>query len=157
MEKGQWFPFKGLRERGETNIQAAIREIREETCDAVHVDRIDLDCNYSTKRKHYHIGLYMITINEIIQFFHNRISNNLDKVYLEKEDIKLFPVDNIGEYVFHEITRIPIEFYYSALIRLQSNIRSNTIIRQTHDIQFQNKPKKKNVENLRIRTHSAKS
>ena len=129
MEKGQWFPFKGLREKGETNVEAAIREIREETCDAVHINTLELDCNYSTKRKHYHIGLHQITLQEIMQFFHNRYNNDFNSAYLEKEDIKLFPIDHIQEFDFHEITRIPIDFYYQYLLKLQTDIHINIMNR----------------------------
>jgi ADP-ribose pyrophosphatase YjhB (NUDIX family) len=138
MEKGQWFPFKGLRDRGETNTQAAIREIKEETCNSVHITNIDLNCNYSTKRKHYHIGLVRITPDEFSQFYYNREnmlndwradnkSSCYNWNYLEKNDIKMFPVDDIMNYNFHEITEIPIKYYYNHLIKLQQDVRLGLI------------------------------
>jgi ADP-ribose pyrophosphatase YjhB (NUDIX family) len=134
MEKGQWFPFKGTREKGETNNQAAIREIKEETCNAVHIKHIELKCNYSTKRKHYHIGLTRITSEEFNLFYHNKhimlheynpkgTPLEYNWAYVEKEDIKMFPLDNIMSNNFHEITKIPIKYYYHYLSKLQRDVR----------------------------------
>lgn len=130
MERGDWFPFKGIKEDDETFIQAAIREIKEETCDAVHINFIDLKCKYSTKRKHYYIGLIRITISEFNQFFINRTKLLNAKLiiknkhaYLEKDDIKMFPLDNIMSNSFHSITNIPIKYYHKYLHKLQYNIR----------------------------------
>ena len=70
MEKGMWFPFKGTRETGETCTEAAIREIYEETCSIVKLDDIELNCQYSTKRKYYHIGLVYVNHNDkLIDFY----------------------------------------------------------------------------------------
>lgn len=145
MEKGEWFPFKGIREKGETNIQAALREIKEETCNAINVNHIDLKCNYSTKRKHYHIGLTRITKDEFNQFYLNRYNmlNNYNQdgnklkynwPYLEKEDIKMFPIEDIMKFNFHEITEIPIRYYYNQLIRLQRDIQNGSIISKTSQL-----------------------
>ena len=139
LENGAWFPFKGTREKGETNVQAAIREINEETCGAVTTDSIKLRCNYSTKRKHYHIGLVKITSNEFKQFYINRntiINNSHIKGYsindswhyLEKDDIKMFPINDIMKFNFHEITEIPIRYYYHQLVRIQKEIINKSII-----------------------------
>ena len=126
MEKGQWFPFKGVREKGETNDCAAIREINEETCGSVCIKYIDLKCNYSTKRKHYHIGLVIIYKNDFINFYKNRENMiNCGKVdFLEKNKIKMFQIDNILVNNFHEITSIPIKFYLPYLINLQNELKS---------------------------------
>jgi predicted NUDIX family NTP pyrophosphohydrolase len=132
MEKGAWFPFKGIREKTETNKQAAVREIYEETCGVVNVSNINLQCNFSTKRKHYHIGLAFISINEIKQFYINRnkleyeIKNQKDIdykwAYLEKTDLKIFKLDTIFKNKFHEVTYKPIKFYYNYLKKIQSSI-----------------------------------
>jgi hypothetical protein len=138
MEKGNWFPFKGTRERGETNVQAAIREIKEETCGALHVDHIKLSCNYSTKRKHYHIGLTRISVDEFSQFYHNRsdmlnersnrnTSSEYNWSYMEKDDIKMFPIDYIMCNKFHEITTIPIRYYHKHLAQIQRDVRTRVI------------------------------
>ena len=136
MEDGKWFPFKGVREYGETNMQAAIREINEETCRAVTIKNINLNCNFSTRNKHYHIGLSEITLSEFNQFAHNRrnlLKINNDKKYknynclLEKDDIKMFHIDDIKNYSFHNITDIPIKFYYDHLLNLQNHIQKNNM------------------------------
>ena len=126
MEKGDWFPFKGTRERGETNIQTAIREINEETCGVVNVKYIELNCNFTTKRKHYHIGLIKITSEEFDAFYTNKDimlkkinTQDYNFTYMEKTDIKKFPINDISNIKFHEISTIPIKFYYKYLIKLQ--------------------------------------
>jgi len=126
MEKGQWFPFKGIREKGETNDEAAIREINEETCGSVSINYIDLKCNYTTKRKHYHIGLVRIYKNQFMNFYRNRdyMLNRYDNRinFLEKNKIKMFEIENILSNDFHEITITPIMYYLPFLKRLQNNL-----------------------------------
>ena len=56
-EREEWLPFKGCAEDGETYEQAAIREIREESGGLVDIKTIILEHVFSTRRKHYHIGL----------------------------------------------------------------------------------------------------
>ena len=126
MEKGDWFPFKGTRERGETNTQTAIREINEETCGVVNIKYIELNCNFSTKRKHYHIGLVRITSEEFDAFYTNKDimakkinTKDYKLTYMEKTEIKKFPINTISNINFHEISTIPIKFYYKYLIKLQ--------------------------------------
>ena len=136
-EMGNWFPFKGTREHGETNEQAAIREIREETCGAVNIDSIELECNFSTKRKHYHIGLVKISREQINIFYANKEKllkewqsggckeDEYKWEYMEKNDIKMFHIENIFRKQFHEISYIPIKHYYKKLIRLQRKINNS--------------------------------
>lgn len=129
MEKGQWFPFKGTRDKGENNNQAAIREIYEETCGVVKLDNIDLKCHYSTKRKHYHIGLVRIQPETIKQFYQNR-NYLLNKKtyfdeynsYLEKSDVKMFALNYIFDHNFHEITMTPIKYFYTQLKMLENKL-----------------------------------
>jgi len=126
MENGEWFPFKGTREKNENNKQAAMREIKEETCGLVNINDIDLKCNFTTKRKHYHIGLIYVPFNNIKRFNQTRqniIENSPyenSNAYLEKTDISLFELDSILDYKFHEVTRIPIHYYKDFLNRLQA-------------------------------------
>jgi hypothetical protein len=129
MEKGEWFPFKGTKEMGESNMQTAIREIKEETCDTVHINYIDLCCHFSTKRKHYHIGLVGMTTEEYNNFNVNRESFLKDdnKVYLEKTAIKRFPICTIFENEFHIITLKAIRYYYEYLVNLQRKINTDSI------------------------------
>jgi 8-oxo-dGTP pyrophosphatase MutT (NUDIX family) len=130
MEKGQWFPFKGTREKYETNEQAAIREINEETCGVVKLENIELKCNYSTKRKNYHIGLIKIQCDVIDKFYKNRAQitiNNYDNnydVFLEKSDIKMFPLESIFNNNFHSVTVIPINYYLPYLKLLETQINN---------------------------------
>jgi hypothetical protein len=145
LEKGDYFPFKGVREKYETNKQTAIREIFEETCGVLTINDINLLCNFSTKRKHYHIGLVYISLNEIKQFSINKIKIENDKenieknwIYLEKIDIKIFKLDYLCKYKFHEITYKPIKFYQNQLISIQNSIKKNVskdifYVLQNHD------------------------
>jgi 8-oxo-dGTP pyrophosphatase MutT (NUDIX family) len=121
MEKGEWFPFKGTREKGETNNEAAIREIYEETCTVVNVSHIDLACNYTTKRKHYHIGLIQVNPNIIKEFYKIRYRIE-EKKFLEKTSLRAFALDDININFFHCITKIPIKYYYNNLKSIQRNI-----------------------------------
>ena len=134
MEKGEWFPFKGTKDNGETSEEAAIREVYEETCGTVKADKIELKCNYSTKRKHYHIGLVHVSITILKEFYNNRAQilhkNNFSSknyAYLEKTDIKMFSLDSIRENKFHDITCIPINFYYQHLEKIQNSLKKKSI------------------------------
>lgn len=129
LEKGKWYPFKGTREKGESNEMAAIREIYEETCGVIKLDKIDLDCNFSTKRKYYHIGLLYIQSEFIDRFYINRqyLLNNIDiidkkyKAFLEKNDIKMFSLNEINNREFHHVTSTPIKYYYNRLKKIEQN------------------------------------
>ena len=126
MENGKWFPFKGTREKGEDNNQTAVREIYEETCCTVKLDKINLQCNFSTKRKHYHIGLIEVSPDIINKFYKNyAILSNENRYhgafykFLEKNHIKMFPIADILNKNFHEVTMIPIRHYYPYLKLLE--------------------------------------
>ena len=135
MEKGKWYPFKGTREKGETNELAAIREIYEETCGVIKLNKIELECHFSTKRKHYHIGLLYIKPDFIDRFYINRqfIVNNLDimdkkyKSFLEKNDIKMFSLNEINYRKFHHVTLTPIKYYYDVL----KNVEQKQMLKKT--------------------------
>jgi 8-oxo-dGTP pyrophosphatase MutT (NUDIX family) len=112
-ENGDWFPFKGTREGNETNEQAAIREVYEETCGLVRVSDITLYCHYSTKRKHYHIGLIYVD-PDIISKFNKKRNNPSLKIapcFIEKSEIALFRIDKLRFRKFHKVSMIPILFY----------------------------------------------
>ncbi len=143
MEKGNWFPFKGTREHGESNNDAAIREICEETCNVVKIKKIDLDCKYSTKRKYYHIGLVEIQYTDIDKFYENRRKlteyikkENCDneKFYscLEKTYIDMFHINGILSRNFHNVTMKPIKYYYKKLMNIQNKLNSSKKHRSPH-------------------------
>ena len=128
LEKDIWLPFKGVREDGETNVDAAIREIYEETFGVVNVKNISLNCNFSNKKKHYHIGSYYINYNYIDMLYKNMrylMSKNTNRYsrFLEKKDIGLFMLDNIALNKFHIITKISIDYYQNYLEKIQNSLK----------------------------------
>jgi ADP-ribose pyrophosphatase YjhB (NUDIX family) len=122
-EFGDWFPFKGVCNKHETYEQAAIREIKEETCKTAIIKNIKLDCNYSTIRKYYHIGLVYVENNFVEKFnknkkkIYSKFSKN--KKYLEKTEVRMFSLNEVLSKRFHNITLFPIHFYFKFLIRTE--------------------------------------
>lgn len=151
MEKNEWFPFKGTREANESLNDTAIREIYEETCGIVNLDDIYLDCNYSTKRKYYHIGLVFVNINVLKKFYKQRNKYKLNSTdngaFLEKTCIKLFNINELHNYKFHHISLVPINYYKCFLLKLQSRIHNSICdtvndiyLKQTHSANIQKSP-----------------
>jgi 8-oxo-dGTP pyrophosphatase MutT (NUDIX family) len=112
-EHGDWFAFKGTREKNESNEQAAIREINEETCGLLTPKKIKLDCMFSTKRKIYHIGLVKINMDFIDEFYSVRKLCTRPEM-LEKTNVRAFPI-TYDFNKFHKITRHPINYYLNYL------------------------------------------
>jgi 8-oxo-dGTP pyrophosphatase MutT (NUDIX family) len=127
-EFGDWFPFKGKCDKNETLEEAAIREISEETCMTVNVNKISLDCTFSTARKVYHIGLVFVPYT-FIELFYKQRQKMISSKYLEKTNIKMFDIGKIQNYKFHKVTSIPIYYYYPYLSRLQEKINTSVKIR----------------------------
>jgi hypothetical protein len=131
MEKGNWYPFKGTRDRGETNEIAAIREIYEETCGLIKLKSINLQCNFTTKRKHYHIGIAKINHDFIKNFYdarkcllkNNALSINYSEdnchAFLEKNNIKMFSLNSVLYNKFHYVTETPIIYFYEYLSEIE--------------------------------------
>lgn len=136
-ERGDWFPFKGKCEKGETYEQAAVREIEEETCNLIKVnpDDIDLNCTFSTSRKYYHIGLVFVPYTFIKEFPIKR-KTMTDEKCLEKTHIKMFDVDKLNVSYFHQVTRIPLSYYHRFLIDLQQKINKNVSMLDTCEFIF---------------------
>lgn len=157
MEKNDWFPFKGTKEPNESLHETAIREVYEETCGIVKLDNIYLDCVYSTKRKYYYIGLVFVNIDVLNKFHKKRneckkmdINNN---PFLEKSSIKLFNINKLHFYNFHNISLIPINYYKNFLFDLQKRINnlsfnidmSNNYLKMTYPT---NSKKSPNINSL---------
>jgi len=121
MEGTHWLPFKGGCEGDETFEDAAVREIYEETCKLVPVKGIDLEHNFSTKHKHYHIGIHQVPY-DIIKRFPKARKSETEKKYMEKQCIKFFPIgDLLGNKRIHSISRASIEYFWTQFIMLASN------------------------------------
>lgn len=112
---GKFLPFKGCPHIGETYEQAACREIAEETCGIVRVNQVDLWNNFTTKHKHYHMGLIFVDYSILDQF--DKVRRNESRhEFLEKKEIKFFPLHNVLEDdAVHNISKISIKFYWDTL------------------------------------------
>jgi len=118
MENNVWLPFKGSCEYGETKEETAIREIYEETCKLVQIDHIQLTHKFSSKHKHYHIGLCQVPY-DIIHLFAIKRKKETNKKYTEKTKIRCFTLDELRtDKNIHNITKASIRFYWNDLIQL---------------------------------------
>ena len=122
LENNHWLPFKGTNNINETYEEAAIREIFEETCGLVKIDVINLDHSFSTKYKHYHIGLVEVPFSIVNDFTKQRqIENRCE--FIEKKSIKFFPLNELKNNLYiHSITMSSILFYWNKLITAKKGI-----------------------------------
>lgn len=128
LEGYHWLPFKGCTRKYESYEDAAKREIYEETCRLVNIDKINLEHNFNSKNKYYHIGLVYANYNIIEKFRKKRIKeDNID--FMEKKKIKFFPLKNIlTNKNIHYLTKSSISFYWERLILLSNgNVLKNKI------------------------------
>lgn len=132
-ENGEWLPFKGCNEEGETFNQTAIREINEETCGLINIKNIILEHKFTSKRKHYHIGLCQVNYDIIEKFnnIRNQDKQSLEKEFLEKEELKFFDMENIISCrVIHNISKSCIN-YYMCKLQLLKNKQSSAETKYT--------------------------
>lgn len=122
-EYGGLYPFKGVQEKNETYEDTAAREIYEETCQLVapKPHELNLLCVFSTMRKKYHIGLLYVPYS-FTKLFGVVRTRHKEKKYLEKTGIVMFELRNIMFQKLHNISIIPILFYYEELCSVQKNI-----------------------------------
>jgi 8-oxo-dGTP pyrophosphatase MutT (NUDIX family) len=129
-ETNGYLPFKGCMEEGETLVQAAVREIFEETGGLVKLETIDLEHQFTSKRKHYHIGVCEVPY-DIIEKYHLQLLNGLEKrkEFLEKRKLKFFDLDEIsGNNDVHNISKSSVNYYMNKLrlIQIQRNTHTNS-------------------------------
>lgn len=111
----EYFVFKGCQEHQESIEETAIREIKEETCGLVNVSCIMLNHRFSSKRKHYYIGLYYVPYSIIEQFELLR-KDESRKECMEKINIRFFHLDEVLQIDnVHKITKYTIKFYWNIL------------------------------------------
>jgi ADP-ribose pyrophosphatase YjhB (NUDIX family) len=116
LESNSYLPFKGCNEAGETLEQTAIREIKEETCNVVSVDDINLNHSFRTKAKTYHIGLLKVDYN-IIKDVNDKIKQETKKELVEKKEVKFFSLkDVLQDYTVHNLTKASIRFYWNSIL-----------------------------------------
>lgn len=126
LEGKKWLPFKGCNEPGESLEQTAIREIREETCGLIDISHIDLEHQFTSKRKHYYIGLCEVPY-DCIQLFEDLRVDEERNEYLEKKKLKFFPFDEVlYDDLVHNITKASIRYYWNHLKRLDAAASSMT-------------------------------
>ena len=163
MEGTHWLPFKGGRDVGETLEDAAIREIYEETCKLVKIDTIKLEHSFSSKHKHYHIGLCNVPY-EVIDKFESARENAVDKKYTEKTCIKFFPFLTLKKNSdLHSLTRASIKFYWNKLLALSFK---KTLVNRTgerlrklgkHVIPGEEQSKTQKISNRRFKRTNGKA
>lgn len=121
LEGGHWLPFKGCNKKDETYLEAARREINEETCGLVNVENenFNLDFCFSSKTKHYHFGLYKVDYN-VVNKFETVRQGETRKSFIEKKALKFFPFNyNLLHKRLHKITKLILQFYWSKLLMLR--------------------------------------
>jgi len=118
LEGNHWLPFKGCKEENETAEDAAMREIREETCDLVKLNHIDLEHQFSTRYKNYRIGLCQVPYN-IVKLFDCVNKRYKDYEYKEKLKLKFFTLDEIFEdNQVHFLSRLSVRHYWTKLLSI---------------------------------------
>lgn len=136
LEGVHWFPFKGCAEPGESLEQTAIREIKEETCGLVNLDKIHLEHYFTSKRKHYYIGLCLVDYNIIDMFSNARIDENR-KEYREKKRLKFFTLQEaIMDSSVHSITKASIKYFWNKLMYLNNLDTFDKIRKQSVTVEF---------------------
>lgn len=129
LEGVDWLPFKGCNELGETLEETAIREVREETCGLVKLDKIELEHQFTSKRKHYHIGLCEVPYDIIDTFSAVRAREGRVE-YKEKKRLRFFSIDTILENnAIHNISKASVMYYWNKLMSLK---KSNVIDQTTY-------------------------
>lgn len=118
----EYFPFKGCIEGNETPVQAAKREIYEETVGLVSVDNIELGHRFATKSKKYHIGAALVDY-AFIELFQKayvaELAGSKRNSFLEKTCVKFFPLsDALNDPSVHNLTKKSVSFYASAILDL---------------------------------------
>jgi len=115
LEGTEWLPFKGCNEEGENFEETAIREIREETCGLVNLTSICLDHKFTSKRKHYCIGLCEAPFDIIDKFPTMRCVESRAE-YKEKKKLKFFHIDFVlSNSSVHNISKASIKYYWDKL------------------------------------------
>lgn len=117
LEGNDYLQFKGCNEVGETYEMTAAREIKEETCGLVNISPTDilLEHMFTSKRKHYYIGLCKVEYDIVEKFAALRV-NESRKEYREKKMLKFFPIETVlTEDSVHNISKASIRYYWDKL------------------------------------------
>ena len=132
--KNEWLPFKGCANEGETFEQAAIREIKEETCGLVELSDIVLEHRFSSKRKNYFIGLCYVSYS-IIKEFEEKVKTETRKEFKEKRKLGFFPLDTVLYMAgIHSITKSSIEYYWDRLNKLNNSTPEENNLMRCHGV-----------------------
>lgn len=108
-EYGHWSLFKGRVDPGESYEQCAIREIYEETGGLLKLDKVSLDCVFSSRVKTYHVGLAYLPY-ELIEKFNTRTIHE-NPAFNEKEKIKFFEYSTLDIAAQDAHVKVAIQYY----------------------------------------------
>lgn len=120
--QNEYLPFKGCMEEGETLVDTAIREIKEETGGLVILKDIVLEHRFTSRRKHYYIGLCEVPF-DLVDKYDQYLSNGLEKrkEFTEKRKLKFFYLDEVNSnQEIHNISKSSINYYMNKLRLIQS-------------------------------------
>lgn len=131
--QNEYLPFKGCMEEGETLVDTAIREIREETGGLIVLKDIVLEHRFTSRRKHYYIGLCEVPY-DLIEKYDQYLTNGVEKrkEYVEKRKLKFFHLDEVNSsQEIHNISKSSVNYYMNKLRLIQmqksSKINNNNI------------------------------
>lgn len=133
---GDWLPFKGCNEDGESYQEAASREVREETCGLINIppDKISLEHNFASKRKFYRIALCEVDYSFINDFYKARTMENR-KEFKEKKNVKFFELDTVlKDPTVHSLSKASILYYLNRLNNLSHTPTTTTERTRCHGI-----------------------
>jgi ADP-ribose pyrophosphatase YjhB (NUDIX family) len=128
-DREEWLPFKGCAEDNETYEQAAIREIKEESGGLIDINNIHLEHNFSTRRKHYHIGLVEVPYDIIEKYNSSRVFETRNE-FREKKEMRFFSLTTVLITCnIHSISRASIKYYWERLKNLNVTPSNNERLR----------------------------
>lgn len=115
-----YLPFKGSADHGESFEDAAKREVYEETCGLVLLEKdysISLRFLHSTKKKDNHLGIVEVK-EDIVSKFNEKMKTETRAAFTEKRELKEFDLDDLFDRrEVHKMCKDCVRFYFRAKIK----------------------------------------